>query len=669
MGLKAREERAPASDKKTKVPTHRITSPMRNKSDVVYGREKEKHQIMKWVLSLPDHGALGNKVDVIAIVGMGGMGKTTLAQYVYNHPEVEAHFKRSWACISNSFDLVRVNRAILESLTRSPASFCDLAPLHDELEKELRGKRFLLVLDDVWDFSKLNWGKLMAPFSVGASGSKIIVTTRDRRVASAAPADYLFELKPMRKDEGWSLFLSDVFRDGELTQYPKLEVMGKELVKKCGFLPLAIKTLSGLLRSERDEIQWVRILESSFWQLPADRNDIVPAIGLRYSYLPLHLKTCFAYCSLFPKDYHFLSKDLVNMWIDEGFMQLRNDNRSIEDFGMACFEDLLARSFFTVYNDEEYVMHDVIHDLAQTVFADFYQELDGQRAVKNCKKIRHVSFEDSRSCNGSVNVEGLAQIESLQTLIAHTSWPHPKWDLDDNITRNVILEQHSLRVLCLRGTKIRFLPDMGNLKLLRYLDVSSSDVEELSPSLDKLYNLRRLLCDDCDNLEEFTNDLSGLVSLRHFTLSGKKLQNPPPSLSRLVSGCSVKLKFYLPYSAEKLLSLDVVTDSEDTQEGSDCSVYDNMAEIADGSDKEDTESDGGSEYTQEVSDEDVQSFGSDPENVYPIYNSDPCLGVKVFIDRSKFSYSVEDGDVDSSFAAVDQSNVLEFLSLIETWKR
>ncbi|KAL9256694.1 putative disease resistance RPP13-like protein [Drosera capensis] len=143
MGLKAREEGAPAQQ--THVLANRTTSPVRNKSDVVCGRGKEKDQIMKWVLSLPDRAALGNKADVMAIIGMDGMGKTTFAQYVYNHHDVEACFKRrSWACVSDSFDLVRVNRAILESLTKRPASFSDLAPLHEELKEELRGKGFLL---------------------------------------------------------------------------------------------------------------------------------------------------------------------------------------------------------------------------------------------------------------------------------------------------------------------------------------------------------------------------------------------------------------------------------------------------------------------------------------------------------------------------------------------
>ncbi|KAL9265242.1 putative disease resistance RPP13-like protein [Drosera capensis] len=551
MGLKAREEGTPAQQ--THVVDNRITSPVRNKSDVVCGREKEKDQIMEWVLSLPDRAARGNKTDVIVIIGMGGMGKTTLAQYVYNHPEVEACFKRrSWACVSHSFDLVRVNRAILESLIRRPASFSDLAPLHEELKEKLRGERFLVVLDDVWGFSKQNWEKLMAPFSVGANGSKIIVTTRDRRVATAAFADYSFDLESMSEDDGWSLFSNDVFGHGEIRKYPKLEAIGKELVMKCHGLPLAIRTLSGLLRSVKEEVKWVGILESSFWQLPSDQNDIVPALGLSYFYLPSHLKACFAYCSLFPKGHRFTNEELVNLWIDEGFVQQGSDNRPLEVVGKVYFDELLSRSFFTRDYSSYYGMHDVIHDLAQTVYGDFIRQLEGHWAVKSCKKIRHLSYNGTSDL-GSMKMKGLSQFKSLQTFMAHSSSWSRRWDLNGEMVHNIFFWQNSLRVLCLRGSGIRILPDtISNLKLLRCLDVSYTDVVELPASLGKLYHLRRLLCDGCDHLKGLYNDMSECNSLRRLTLSGKQLRDPPPNLSRLIE-CSIELELYLPYSVEPLL--------------------------------------------------------------------------------------------------------------------
>ncbi|KAL9256695.1 putative disease resistance RPP13-like protein [Drosera capensis] len=356
----------------------------------------------------------------------------------------------------------------------------------------------------------------------------------------------------MSEDDGWSLFSNDVFGDGEIRKYPKLEAIGKELVMKCHGLPLAIRTLCGLLRSVEEEVKWVGILESSFWQLPSDQNDIVPALGLSYFYLPSHLKTCFTYCSLFPKDYRFFKDELVNLWIDEGFVQQGSDNRPVEVVGKVYFDELLSRSFFTIGEYSLYVMHDVIHDLAQTVYGDFIQQLEAHWAVKSCKKIRHLSYNGAGDL-GSMKIKGLSQFQSLPTFMAHSSSWSRRWDLNGEMLHSIFFPQNSLRVLCLRFSGIRILPDtISNLKLLRCLDVSYTDVVELPASLSKLYHLRCLLCEGCDHLKGLYNDMSQYNSLRRLTLSGMQLRDPPPNLIRLIE-CSIELELYLPYSVEPLL--------------------------------------------------------------------------------------------------------------------
>lgn len=544
LGLISRDEKD--KDLDGQVCDGRITTSSWDDFDAVCARNAAEDQIMNLVLSSPEK----DKVDVIAIVGMGGLGKTTLAKFVYHHPDVEGKFMmRSWACVSDRFDLAHVTRSILEDLTERPApGFRSLAGLQQYLKKKLRRKRFLIVLDDVWQRSSEKWQKLMAPFNVGAPGSKVIVTTREWFVVSKVViANYTYELKPMSKEEGLSLFSKVVTANHDISLSPEKEDIGKKIVMKCGGLPLAIKTLGCLLRSDDYESEWENISHSSLWQLLEGQNDIVSALRLSYSNLPPHLKSCFAYCALFPQGHEFSEEVLVNLWIDEGFLQQQCDDKDIKKdelikmVAKSCFNDL--RSYFTQPYSDVYVMHDVMHDLARLLYKDFHLQLEGGRTLKDCEKVRHVSFH-SRECNGCIDDVGLGEMMCLQTFLAHRM--HPEWSLEDNILRELLLQQPPLRVLCLRGSSVSTLPDeIGKLELLRCLDVSYTVVNILPDSLFELHNLRRLLCDGCDSLYAFHYKMSGLHSLRRFTLSGKHLRETPQYLCQL-RDCSVRLVFSLP---------------------------------------------------------------------------------------------------------------------------
>ncbi|CAI0461789.1 unnamed protein product [Linum tenue] len=187
---------------------------------------------------------------------MGGVGKTTLAQIVYND-NVEVTGRK---CFSTTLNQLQVM-----------------------LKEKLNGKKFLLVLDDVWNDKYAHWDILLRPLKSGTEGSKVVVTTRHETVASVMGTVVAYHLRELSDDDCWCLFLKHVFE-----------------VRKCRGLPLAAKTLAGLLRAKTDVAEWERVLKSDMWDL--SNEDILPALRLSYHYLPSHLKQCFAYCALFPKE-------------------------------------------------------------------------------------------------------------------------------------------------------------------------------------------------------------------------------------------------------------------------------------------------------------------------------------------------------------------------------
>ncbi|XP_062175419.1 putative disease resistance RPP13-like protein 1 [Alnus glutinosa] len=248
---------------------------------------------------------------------MGGIGKTTLAQLVYKDERVKKHFDlKAWICVSDEFDVFRVTKTVLEAVTSSTCDMKGLNLLQVTLQEKLMGKKFLLVLDDVWNENYADWEVLCSPFKFGAQGSMVIVTTRNEGVASimrTTPTDHY--LKTLLEEDCWSLFAKHAFYDYNSNACPKLEVIGRQIVKKCKGLPLAAKTIGGLLRFKLNVNEWEKILKSELWDSPINKTNILPALRLSYNYLPSHLKQCFAYCSMFPKDYALKKDQVVLLWM------------------------------------------------------------------------------------------------------------------------------------------------------------------------------------------------------------------------------------------------------------------------------------------------------------------------------------------------------------------
>ncbi|RVW74186.1 putative disease resistance protein RGA3 [Vitis vinifera] len=276
----------------------------------IYGRDAEKEAIIQFLLS--EEASRDNGDNGVSVVPIVGMGKTTLAQIIYLDKRVESHFDtRIWVCVSDRFDVTGITKAILESVTHSSTDSKNLDSLQNSLKNGLNGKKFFLVLDDVWNEKPQNWDALKAPFRAGAQGSMIIVTTRNEDVASIMRTTASsHHLDVLSYEECRLLFAKHAFAHMNTNIRQKLEPIGEKIVRKCRGLPLAAKSLGSLLHTKQDENAWNEVLNNGIWDFQIERSDILPALYLSYHYLPTNLKRCFAYCSIFPKDYKFEKKEL-----------------------------------------------------------------------------------------------------------------------------------------------------------------------------------------------------------------------------------------------------------------------------------------------------------------------------------------------------------------------
>ncbi|KAE8682945.1 Gibberellin-regulated family protein [Hibiscus syriacus] len=462
----------------------------------VYGRDDDKEAIMK-LLHTDDSSTDG--IGVVAIVGMAGIGKTTLTQIVYNDNKMKEVFKfdlKVWVCVSENFDVFRVTKAILEAITGLSCDVGELNLLQVKLTDCLMDKKFLLVLDDVWNENYVHWEALKKPLTHGAQGSKIIVTTRNESVASIMRTVPSYHLKQLEDEQCWLLFSKHAFGNKSSREdVVNLEMIGKEIVKKCHGLPLAAKTVGGLLRSKRDVNEWCNVLESNMWDLSNDDGNIAPALLLSYHYLPSYLKRCFAYCAIFPKDYDFEIENLVLLWMAEGLLPQPTRNKRPEDVGVEYFNNLRSRSFFqqSSGNKKLFVMHDLIHDLAKFVSQGFCLSLEVNDSNKIQKTVRHfsyarTSYDDSQKFNAFHETKCLRTFLPLNPFNWFEILPYP-------VYHDLLPTLKCLRALSLsKYENVTELPDsIGDLQLLRYLDLSYTAIERLPESVCALtWELRQL---------------------------------------------------------------------------------------------------------------------------------------------------------------------------------
>ncbi|KAL5565860.1 hypothetical protein UlMin_029024 [Ulmus minor] len=456
--------------------------------DEVIGRNDDKKAIIELLLS--DFETKKN-VSTIAIVGIGGLGKTTLAQLIFNDEEVKKCFEpKAWVCVSESdvFDVKLLVQKIVTSVGgTSPNPNPALEQLQTELRSRIEGKKYLLVLDDVWNEKSAEWDKLAKLLQSGARGSRILITTRSEKVATATRTTRTYQLRGLDEGKSLELFRTMAFEEGKQP--------------------------------------------ADNWGLAGIEREIVD--------------------KLFPKDHEIDVAKLIRLWIAQGFIK-PSENRQLspEDVGREYFVDLLWRSFFQEAIRDEFgnitscKMHDLIHDLAISVAGkgiitldqskDTTQSMGSSGSGTNTKNVRHAyaDFGKNDSCQIP---EFWLQQKKLRSL-ALSSKPFLSNFINPNL--DVVVSNFKfLRSLSLIRMRFEILPGkVGELIHLRYLDLSHTKIVVLPDSITRLHHLETLILEDCNDLERLPQDMKKLVNLRHLELSKCwSLTHTPRGIGELTS--------------------------------------------------------------------------------------------------------------------------------------
>ncbi|XP_078181305.1 putative disease resistance protein RGA3 [Carex rostrata] len=462
----------------------------------VFGREVEKDKIIGW-LKQPTHAHLSS----FGVVGVGGVGKTTLVQFAYQEMCASNHFDKTiWVCVSTNFSVEDITRKMLGELGKSCYSGLPLNALQEILKGKIYLRKILLILDDIWDDEKRsNWEQLVAPLRFVQEGSKILFTTRMKSVVDLLASVISFEheylpLHGLGEQELRLLFNSYAFHGFNLDNYRDLQAIGDQMLKMFRGSPLAAKLVGSLLNLHMDHHYWRNFLHYGSLFNIEQAKDVVEVLKLSYYHLPTDLQVCFRFCSIFPRDHKFDKKELIKMWMAVGIIPRQLcQNKQPEDVGEDYFNHLLRKSFFEYSKSrkgDRYVMHDLMHELAEIVsYGECCRIEPNDKSITVPSNVRHVSVHEHE-------IAKISHLENLRSLVITTS---EETGTDPNlfVLPNNLLKK-SLRLLKIRGSKHCELPeDISSLVHLRYLSIKPNYATQsfkcLFPSsVYKLYHLQVL---------------------------------------------------------------------------------------------------------------------------------------------------------------------------------
>ncbi|XP_008645028.1 disease resistance protein RPM1 isoform X2 [Zea mays] len=488
------------------------SSYLTDNSEIV-GHVDEIGRLTQWLLEYKQERTL------IAVFGMGGSGKTTIASSAYKSQKITRTFNcHAWVTVSQTYQVEELLREIINQLIDQRASmssgFMTMSGLRlvEVIQSYLQDKKYFIVLDDVWD--KDAWLFLNYAFVRNNCGSKVLITTRRKDVSSLAVDQYTIELKTLQYAESWELFCKKAFRASKDNQCPEnLRFCAEKIVARCQGLPLAIVTIGSVLSyHEFEEQGWESFYSQLSWQLAnnPELNWISNVLNMSLNDLPSYLRNCFLYCSLYPEDYKIKRKVISKLWIAEGLVEDREDGTTMEEVANYYLVELTQRCLLRVTESNAcgrpraFVMHDLVRELTSNIakkekFGIAYGDASTTQVPPEVRRLCiqrvHDFQQRSLNCLGAtkipVNICHLKNLQAIQIVLANKD----------------------------------LVSQLGNLKLMRSLaiaEVRQSYIAELWKSLTKMPNLNRLAISTC-NMEEILDFkmLKPLSNLVFFKLAGK----------------------------------------------------------------------------------------------------------------------------------------------------
>ncbi|KAL3381093.1 hypothetical protein AABB24_001291 [Solanum stoloniferum] len=494
-------------------------------------------------------------LEVIPVVGMTGLGKTTLATKIFKHPKIEYEFfTRLWLYVSQSYKTRELYLNIISKFTGNTKHCRDMSEMDLALKvREIleEGGKYLIVLDDVWSTDA--WDRIKIAFPKNDKGNRVLLTTQDHNVArycNRSPHD----LKFLTDEESWILLEKRALDKAKCP--PELETNGKSIARKCKGLPLAIVVIAGALIGKRKTIQEWEQVDQSVGEHFINRYQPNKLVRMSYDVLPYDWKACFLYFGTFPRGYLIPARKLIHLWIAEGFIQYRG-NLSLECKAENYLNELVNRNLVMVMQRtldgqiKTCRVHDMLYEFcwqeATTEEKLFHEvKFGGEQSVREVSTHR-------RLCIHSSVVEFISKKPSGEHVRSFLCFSPEKIDTPPTVSANISKAFPLLRVFDTESIKInRLCKEFFQLYHLRYIAFSFELLKVLPKHVGELWNVQTLIVNTQQINLDIEADILNMPRLRHLhTNTSAKLPtpaNPKTSKTTLVNQSLQTLSTIAPES-------------------------------------------------------------------------------------------------------------------------